>query len=116
MLFRSARYVIHAVGPVWWGGDRGEEALLAQTYDRAFAVAHAHGGIRSIAFPAISTGAYGFPKPAAAKIAMEAMNRHNSLFERIVACAFDEETARHYRHLHQAGAPSAPRSGTPNER
>jgi O-acetyl-ADP-ribose deacetylase (regulator of RNase III) len=97
-----ARYVIHAVGPVWWGGDRGEEALLAHTYDRAFAVAYAHGGIRSIAIPAISTGAYGFPKRAAATIAMEAMNRHDPLFDRIVACAFDEETAHYYRDLQRS--------------
>ena len=111
-----ARYVIHAVGPVWRGGNRDEEAILAQTYERAFKVARAHGGIRSIAFPAISTGAYGFPKRAAAKIAMEAMNRNDALFERIVACAFDEETARYYRACQQVGAPQTIRSGTPNER
>ena len=104
-----ARYVIHAVGPVWWGGDREEETILARTYERAFEVARAHGGIRSIAFPAISTGAYRFPKAAAAKIALTAMLRHENTFERIVACVFDEETARHYRQLHQTG--SAPRAG-----
>ena len=92
-----ARYVIHAVGPVWWGGDRDEEATLAHTYERAFEVARAHGGIRSIAFPAISTGAYGFPRAAAAKIALAAMRSHEDEFERIVACVFDEETARYYR-------------------
>lgn len=111
-----APYVVHAVGPVWWGGNRGEEALLAQAYDRAFAVAHTHGGIRSIAFPAISTGAYGFPKRAAAKIAMEVMNRHDPLFDRIVACAFDEETAQYYRDAQQLGAALAPRSVMPNDR
>ena len=56
------------------------------------------------------------PKRAAAKIAMEAMNRNDALFERIVACAFDEKTARYYRDCRQVGTPPATRSGMPNDR
>jgi O-acetyl-ADP-ribose deacetylase (regulator of RNase III) len=92
-----ARYVIHAVGPRWTGGASGEPDLLRSTYDRSFAVALAQGDVASIAFPAISTGVYGFPKPLAAEIAMDAMQRHESWFERIVACAFDAETEQLYR-------------------
>jgi O-acetyl-ADP-ribose deacetylase len=92
-----ARYVIHAVGPRWTGGTSGEPDVLRSTYDRSFAVALAQGDIASIAFPAISTGVYGFPKPLAAEIAMDAMQRHESWFERIVACAFDAETEQLYR-------------------
>jgi O-acetyl-ADP-ribose deacetylase len=93
----EARYVIHAVGPVWIDGQSGEPETLRSTYDRCFAVALAEGDIASIAFPAISTGVYGFPKPLAAEIAMDAMQRHESWFERIVACAYDAETERLYR-------------------
>ena len=92
-----ARYVIHAVGPIWSGGTHGEPALLRSAYDRAFTLAVAQGDVRSIAFPAISTGVYGFPKPLAAEIALDAMQRHASSFERIVACAFDQETELLYR-------------------
>ena len=92
-----ARYVIHAVGPVWTGGASGEAELLRSTYDRSFALALAQGDVASIAFPAISTGVYAFPKPLAAGIAMDAMQRHESWFERIVACAFDAETERLYQ-------------------
>jgi O-acetyl-ADP-ribose deacetylase (regulator of RNase III) len=92
-----ARYVIHAVGPKWTGGTTGEHALLRSAYDRSFALARAERDVASIAFPAISTGVYGFPRPLAAEIAMDAMLRHESWFQRIVACAFDAETERLYR-------------------
>jgi O-acetyl-ADP-ribose deacetylase (regulator of RNase III) len=92
-----ARYVIHAVGPVWAGGERNEPALLRSAYDRSFALALAQGDVGSIAFPAISTGVYGFPKLLAADIAIDSMQRHESWFERIVACAFDTETEALYR-------------------
>lgn len=92
-----ARFVIHAVGPVWTGGGRGERATLRRAYERAFAVAAAEGSIRSIAFPAISTGAYGFPKPLAAAIATGVMRAHVAAFERIVACLFDDESVRLYQ-------------------
>ncbi|HET7456738.1 MAG TPA: macro domain-containing protein [Gemmatimonadaceae bacterium] len=94
-----ARWVIHTVGPVWWGGDRGEAAVLRRAYERSFAVAREQGGVRSIAFPAISTGAYRFPKPLAAEIALDVMRAHEPHFERIVACLFDVESVRRYEEL-----------------
>jgi O-acetyl-ADP-ribose deacetylase (regulator of RNase III) len=92
-----ARYVIHAVGPIWSGGTHDEAALLRSAYDRSFALALAQGDVESIAFPAISTGVYGFPKPLAADIAIDAMRRHESRFTRIVACVFDRDTEELYR-------------------
>src|SRR5438270_11291021 len=88
-----ARYVIHAVGPVWRGGAQGEAALLARAYDSAFARAREAGDIRSIAFSAISTGVYGFPKAEAAKIALGRMRAHEAEVERIIACLYDAESA-----------------------
>ena len=93
----KARYVIHAVGPVWMDGLRGEEDALRRTYETAFAKATENPGIRSIAFPAISTGAYRFPKRLAAMIALDVMLRHERKLDRIVACLFDEESATLYR-------------------
>jgi O-acetyl-ADP-ribose deacetylase len=95
----KARYVIHAVGPIWAGGSRNEEALLRDAYDRSFARALEQGDVQSIALPAISTGAYGFPKPRAAEIAIDAMRRHESQLERIVACVFDRENETLYQRL-----------------
>ena len=92
-----ARYVIHAVGPVWTGGTRDEEGLLRSAYDRAFALAAAQGDVHSIAFPAISTGVYQFPKALAAEIAIDAMRRHERQFDRIVACAFDRGSEALYK-------------------
>jgi O-acetyl-ADP-ribose deacetylase (regulator of RNase III) len=69
-----AQWVIHTVGPVWQGGDRGEAELLAQCYRNSLALAAEHGA-RSIAFPAISTGAYGFPLQQAAAIAVAEVQR-----------------------------------------
>jgi O-acetyl-ADP-ribose deacetylase (regulator of RNase III) len=92
-----ARYVIHAVGPVWRGGGNDEEKLLRSAYDRSFALAVAQDDIASIAFPAISTGVYGFPKKRAAEIAIDVMREHEAQFTRIVACVFDAETEALYR-------------------
>ncbi len=65
----AAKWVIHTVGPVWHGGDRGEDELLANCYRNSLALAEKH-GLSMIAFPSISTGAYGFPVGRAAKIAV----------------------------------------------
>lgn len=67
-----ARFVIHTVGPVWQGGDKREEELLGQCYTRSLELALDH-GLRSVAFPNISTGVYGFPKELAAKIAIQSV-------------------------------------------
>ena len=97
-----ARWIIHTVGPVWHGGDRGEDDLLASCYRRSLAVADDLGA-RSIAFPAISTGVYRFPRPRAAAIAVDTLRSTPTAVERIVLVAFDEETARLYRNLTEGG-------------
>lgn len=83
-----ARYVIHAVGPIWQGGERGEPELLERAYESAFARARERDDIRTIAFPSISTGIYGYPKEDAARIAVSVMRRHEGDFDRIIACVF----------------------------
>lgn len=80
-----AKYVIHTVGPVWHGGESGEAEVLASCYNECLKLALAN-KIRTIAFPAISTGVYGYPKPAAAKIAVGILKEYESKFERIIAC------------------------------
>jgi O-acetyl-ADP-ribose deacetylase (regulator of RNase III) len=67
-----ARWIIHTVGPVWHGGDRDEDRLLASCYRSSMELAHHH-GVRSIAFPSISTGVYGFPVKRAAGIAIDTL-------------------------------------------
>jgi len=91
-----ARYVIHAVGPIWRGGGSGEADTLRRTYERIFTVAHAQADIRSLAIPAISTGIYGFPKADAAAIAVTAMRAHERDLARVIACLFDDESVRLY--------------------
>ena len=103
-----ARHVVHVVGPVWHGGAHDEPALLRRAYERAFAVARAQDDIRSIAFPAVSTGVYGFPKPLAAEIAVGVMRAHADVFDRVVACLFDDESVRLYARL-LGGADDEPR-------
>ena len=93
----TARHVIHTVGPVWQGGEAGEPDLLADCYRNALALAVVH-GLGSIAFPAISTGAYGYPKEAAAEIAVREA-RMIGMPRRIVFCCFDAATAELYREL-----------------
>jgi O-acetyl-ADP-ribose deacetylase (regulator of RNase III) len=84
-----ARFVIHAVGPVWHGGHAGEAALLASAYRRSLELARDH-SLASIAFPAISTGIFGYPLDAAARIAVstirEFVGAHEGLREVIFAC------------------------------
>ena len=90
-----ARWVVHTVGPVWRGGDAGEPDLLRSCYVRSLAVADELGA-RSLAFPAISTGVYGFPKGPAAAIAVEALRSTPTSVERVLLVAFDGETADLY--------------------
>src|SRR5690606_13600756 len=84
-----AKWVIHAVGPVWRGGRAGEAALLASCYRSACALAVEH-GVRTIAFPSISTGAYGYPKEEAARIALDVLRAHEPQFDEIIACCFSD--------------------------
>ncbi len=91
-----SRHVIHTVGPVWRGGDAGEAEQLASCYRESLRLASAH-RLRSIAFPAIGTGVFGYPAAAAARIAVAEMRRWQGDFERIVACCFSESDAEHYR-------------------
>ena len=91
-----AKHVIHAVGPVWSGGNRGEAELLKNCYRHCFELAR-ESSVRSIAFPAISTGAYRFPKTEAARIAIAAMRAYEASFEEIIACCFSQEDAEIYR-------------------
>jgi O-acetyl-ADP-ribose deacetylase (regulator of RNase III) len=93
-----ARWVIHTVGPVWHGGGHGEARLLQSCYQRSFALA-LENGVRTIAFPCISTGVYGYPKDQAAVIALAEMRSHEALFERIIACCFSEADAEVYQRL-----------------
>ncbi|HET9034694.1 MAG TPA: O-acetyl-ADP-ribose deacetylase [Myxococcaceae bacterium] len=92
-----ARFVIHAVGPVWQGGGQGEAELLRRTYQAAFDVARAEPSVRSIAFPAISTGAYGFPREDAARIALGVMREREVELERVVAAVFSEADRQLYQ-------------------
>lgn len=94
-----ARYVIHAVGPIWEGGYAGEARLLERAYENSFARAKERPDIRSIAFPAISTGIFHFPKEEAARIAVATMRRHDGDLDEIVACLFDEESTALYHRL-----------------
>jgi O-acetyl-ADP-ribose deacetylase len=89
-----ARHVIHAVGPVWRSGRQGEAGLLASCYRRALDIAVKH-ELKSIAFPAISTGVYRFPPQEAAEIAVNTVSSHPRVgsLERVVFCAFDQATA-----------------------
>ncbi len=105
----AARFVIHAVGPVWHGGNAGEEKLLAACYRASLDLA-AENGVSSIAFPAISTGIYGFPLEQAARIAIATvaagLARHGSI-ERVVFCCFGEEPTAVYHELLAKLVPAA---------
>ncbi len=97
-----AKFVIHAVGPVWYGGGAGEPELLASAYHAAIRLA-ARYGLRSIAFPAISTGIYGYPLQPATEVAVAAVRRAltaGSSLEQVIFACFSPEVLRAYR---QAG-------------
>ena len=92
----KARHVIHAVGPVWNGGDHNEPELLARCYRNSLLLATRH-GLRHIAFPAISTGIFGYPKEPAAGIAVREVKLHAAALECVIFCCFDAATADLYR-------------------
>jgi O-acetyl-ADP-ribose deacetylase (regulator of RNase III) len=93
-----ARYVIHAVGPIWRGGGEGEAELLASAYRSAMRLAAEH-GLRSIAFPAISTGIYGYPLEEATPTAVAAVRETepDSSVQRVIFACFSREVERAYR-------------------
>ncbi|WP_192249121.1 O-acetyl-ADP-ribose deacetylase [Mesorhizobium silamurunense] len=94
-----ARYVIHTVGPVWQGGGKGEAELLASCYRRSLEIARDH-NCQTIAFPAISTGIYRYPKDEAAGIAVGIVSdflEQNTVPHSVIFCCFDEPMAELYR-------------------
>lgn len=91
-----AKWIIHTVGPVWQDGAHGEPEQLRNAYRNSLAAAREL-GVESIAFPAISTGVYGFPKTEAARIALQEMQAALPDFSLIVACCFSEADADLYR-------------------
>ena len=94
-----ARWVFHTVGPRWHGGSHGEEALLASCYRRCLELAIEH-EVQSIAFPAISTGIYRFPRERAAEIAAGTVRSEaRDSVQRVLFCCFDAETAGLYEQL-----------------
>ena len=95
----AARHVIHAVGPAWRGGGAGEAGQLASAYRACLALAREH-GLRSIAFPAISTGIFGFPRDEACAIAVRevaAALAAGPVPERVVFCCFGEDDRARYQ-------------------
>ncbi len=96
-----ARHVIHTVGPVWRGGSRGEEKLLGDCYRNALAIAHQH-KFRTVAFPCISTGVYGYPSGAAAEVAIAAVTgfiAETGYSGEIIFCCFSAENFENYEEL-----------------
>ncbi len=93
-----ARWVIHTVGPIWRGGNRGEEETLRDCYRHSLLLAERLGA-KSVAFPSISTGVYGYPVERAVPVAVEEVRRHleaTALPERVLFVAFDDRTYRAY--------------------
>jgi len=94
-----AKFVIHTVGPVWHGGNKNEDKLLASCYKNSLKLAKEN-GIKSIAFPAISTGVYGFPSNRAADIAVNTVRKFlekNDSIEKVIFICFDEKTLLNYK-------------------
>ncbi|MDT8403519.1 O-acetyl-ADP-ribose deacetylase [Sulfuriflexus sp.] len=96
--YLPAKWVIHTVGPVWRGGGENEPALLESCYRRALELALQY-EVKTIAFPSISTGVYGYPKQAAARIAVTVMREYEARFAQIIACCFSEADLKIYQAL-----------------
>lgn len=97
----QAKYVIHTVGPIWNGGQNNEEYLLGKCYQNSLKLAISN-GVKSIAFPNISTGIYGFPKELAARIAIKTVFdfiQENSDIEQVIFVCFDNENYKIYLQL-----------------
>ncbi|MFP6748830.1 MAG: macro domain-containing protein [Alphaproteobacteria bacterium] len=100
----KAAHVIHAVGPVWQGGGANEAALLAGCYRHCYRLAD-HAGLSSMAFPAISTGIYGYPLAPATEIALAAARAYlaeSGRLQRLVFCCFGPEMTQSYREIHDS--------------
>ncbi|GMQ96213.1 MAG: O-acetyl-ADP-ribose deacetylase [Gammaproteobacteria bacterium] len=91
-----ARFVIHTVGPIWHGGTNSEATLLESCYRRSLELALEH-EVASIAFPAISTGVYAYPRLEAAALAISVMREFDDRFAEVIACCFTEQDASIYR-------------------
>jgi O-acetyl-ADP-ribose deacetylase len=91
----KARHVIHTVGPIWRGGQSGEEQLLADCYANCLDLVAKH-DLRSLAFPAISTGVYAFPPARAAEIAVQTLGNAPHPHLRVVLCCFDATSVAHH--------------------
>lgn len=101
-----AKFVIHTVGPVWYGGRQGERSALASCYRRCLELA-VENGVKSIAFPCISTGVYGYPKEPAAAIAVQVVSEfieHPGSLQEIIFCCFSADDAKIYEALLAAPA------------
>ena len=97
----KARFVIHAVGPIWEGGHADETQVLADAYRNSLALA-VNNSVETIAFPNISTGIYGFPKKLAAEIAIREVNEflsNNESIQRLIFCCYDEENFKIYNQM-----------------
>jgi O-acetyl-ADP-ribose deacetylase (regulator of RNase III) len=99
-----AKWVVHTVGPIWRGGDQGEAGLLRSCYENSLVLAR-EAGARSIAFPAISTGVYGYPRREAARIALDVMLVATEGFDEVVACCFSDADRELYLSLLSDMAP-----------
>jgi len=96
-----AKWVIHTVGPVWQGGTQNEAHLLEKAYRSSLALARNH-GLRTVAFPSISTGIFGYPLEKAAPIALKVLLEEAPHFEALYMVAFDEKTYEAYRRAYES--------------